>query len=63
MKRQVTVELRGDAWLVLYVGRRKHQRYGPASFYAKEHTRADVENWIKNNSKLELQPEQGHERK
>lgn len=54
MKREVYIELSGDAWLVLYAQRKKRQRYMAASFYAPDHSREFVENWVRNNPKLVL---------
>ena len=54
MKRDVYIELFGDSWLVLYAQRRKHQRYAAATFYAPDHSREFVENWVRQNPKLVL---------
>jgi len=54
MKRQVYIELVGDAWRVLYAVRRKRQRYCAATFYAGDHSIADVKLWVRANDKLEL---------
>lgn len=57
MKRTVYIELVGDSWMVLYKQRRKHQRYAAATFYAPDHSREFVAQWVRNNPKLVLASE------
>lgn len=52
--RRVRIELVLDTWMVLYCDRRKHQKKAAASFYAPDHSREFVENWVTANPKLEL---------
>jgi|PlaIllAssembly_1097288.scaffolds.fasta_scaffold100796_3 hypothetical protein len=40
--------------MVLYKDRRKHQRYAAATFYAPDHSREFVENWVRQHPKLVL---------
>jgi hypothetical protein len=54
MKRDVYIELVRDTWMVLYVKRKKGQRYKAAAFYAPDHSREFVENWVRANPKLVL---------
>jgi len=54
MKREVYVEFVVDTWQVRYVKRKKGQRYSAASFYAPDHSREYVENWVRENPKLVL---------
>lgn len=55
-KRKVRIERKGGAWAVVYVERRKGQRYWAANFYAADHSMTDVIEWVKQNPKLELVP-------
>jgi hypothetical protein len=52
--RRVRVELHGDSWCVVFVDRRKHQKYYAATFYAPDHSRESVEKWVMGNPKLVL---------
>jgi hypothetical protein len=52
--RRVRIERVLDSWMVLYVDRRKHQKKSAASFYAPDHDLAFVEQWVKDNPRLEL---------
>ena len=54
MGRKVTIELRGDTWAIVYVDRKKGQRYWAGAFYAPDHTREQVVDWVKNDPRLEL---------
>lgn len=48
--RRVRIELVRDTWFVLYCDRRKHQKKAAATFYAPDHSREFVENWVNNNN-------------
>ncbi len=53
-KRDVYVKLEGDSWRVLYARRSYRQRYAAAQFYAPDHSRQFVEEWVRKNPKLNL---------
>lgn len=53
-KRKVTVELVSGSWVVAYVERKPRQRYWAATFYAADHSKEKVEQWVRKNPKLEL---------
>lgn len=55
--RPVKIERIGDSWLVFYTDRKKGQRYTAAQFYALVHTLSDVENYIKTQPNLRLEPQ------
>lgn len=54
MKRKVVIKLALGSWLVYYVDRKKGQRYTVGQFYAKDFTREQVIEWIKQQANLEL---------
>ena len=54
MKREVYIEFVRDTWVVLYVKRKKGQRYKAASFYAPDNSREFVETWVRAHPKLVL---------
>lgn len=53
--RQVRIELRGNTYMVLYCDRKPGGRHAAAMFYAPDHSIEQVEKWVKNNPKLNLQ--------
>lgn len=56
MKRQVRIVHHkiGNSWAVEYVHRVKGQHYCAARFYAPDNPLEKVEEWVRNNHKLEL---------
>lgn len=52
--RQVTIEERQGTFFVLYVERKRGQRYSAAQFSARDHTRESVAAWVKTQSELVL---------
>jgi len=54
MKRLVYIELKNGSWRVLYLDRPKRGRYQAAVFYAKDWSREQVIEYVKNNHRLEL---------
>ncbi len=53
-RRKVKIEQIGDTWFVLYVERNKHQHHSAAQFYAPDHSREQVVQWVKTQTNLEL---------
>lgn len=56
VKRPVVIEFykKPNSYCVRFIDRKPGQRHFAASFYAPDHTRADVEKWVTENPKLEL---------
>lgn len=52
--RAVYIQLVGNSWFVRYQERLPRQRYCAAVFYAPDHSREDVEAWVRRNPKLVL---------
>jgi len=52
--RAVYIQQVGNTWFVFYQERLPRQHYSAASFYAPDHSREHVEEWVRKNPKLVL---------
>lgn len=60
MKRKVYIELDGNSWKVRFFNRKKGQRHYAAQFFAPDHSRQFVENWVRGQPRLILSDEHEH---